>query len=140
MARDNCMAYIQCISLMKLKFLGMRSNSLLENYKSPTRPLLQTQDFKIGGRSIRRKKNQNSYPYSTNKLYINQDQYIKSLFLNTLRCNHLPTKTKKHKIILLFKSINCCKKNYFHKPKLTFATLIQHLKCLIQQCFWYFVF
>ena len=31
-----------------------------------------------------KKKNPNRYPYSTNKLYINQDQYTKSLFLNTL--------------------------------------------------------
>ena len=36
-----------------------------------------------GGQSIR-KKNPNRYPYSTNKLYINQDQYTKSLFLNRL--------------------------------------------------------
>ena len=40
----------------------------------------------LGGPKYKKKKNLNRYSYSTitNKLYINQDQYTKSLFLNTL--------------------------------------------------------
>ena len=59
------------------------------------------QDFKLAGRSIRKKKLQiRIYIYIELKNY----KYSKSLFLNTLRCNHLPTKTKtKNKIMFFLK-------------------------------------
>ena len=48
------------------------------------------QDFKLAGRSIKKKKTSNRHIYIELKNY----KYSKSLFLNTLRCNHLPTKTE----------------------------------------------
>ena len=42
------------------------------------------------------------YQYSINKLST-KINIKKSLFLNTLKCNHLPTMTEKHKIILFIK-------------------------------------
>ena len=70
------------------------------------------------GRSIRRRKNPDKYPYSTNKLStkINTQNHF---FFNTLRCNYLPTKTK-YKIILFLKSINCGKRNLFSQTKTYF--------------------
>ena len=56
----------------------------------------QTQDFKLdggGGRGDKRKKISNMHPYSINKLSTNTNT-LKLLFLNILRYNHLPTKTK----------------------------------------------
>ena len=65
------------------------------------------------------------------------------MFLITLRCNHLPTKTLKYKIILFLKSINYCKKRggrnctqptcglaYFNKTHMWFKTYhLPHLRC-----------
>ena len=39
------------------------------------------------------KKKKNHNQNKTNKQTINQDKYVKSLFLNTLRCIYLSTKT-----------------------------------------------
>ena len=54
--------------------------------------------FKLGRlkykKEKKKKKIQIGIQSSTNKLSINQKQYIKVLFLNILRCNYLPIKTK----------------------------------------------
>ena len=39
------------------------------------------------------------------------------LFLNTLRFNHLPTMTEKHKVKLFLKSISYCQKKLFSQTK-----------------------
>ena len=54
--------------------------------------------FQVRGWSIRKKK-PNRHPYSINKLSTkkNTKKKKKSLFLNTLRCNHLPKMTPKKK-------------------------------------------
>ena len=58
------------------------------------------QDFKLAGRSIKKKNTSNMHIY----IYIELKnyKYSKSLFLNTLRCNHLPTKTKTKNKIMFF--------------------------------------
>ena len=53
------------------------------------------QDFKLAGRSIKKKKYfKYAYIYIYIYIELKNYKYSKSLFLNTLRCNHLPTKTK----------------------------------------------
>ena len=51
------------------------------------------QDFMLAGRSIKKKKNF-KYAYIYIYIELKNYKYSKSLFLNTLRSNHLPTKTK----------------------------------------------
>ena len=61
----------------------------------------------------------------------------KSLFLNTLRYNHLSTKTKKYKIILFLKSTNYCKKHLFSQTKTYFC----YFNIAFEMSrFWYLVF
>ena len=58
--------------------------------------------FQAGGVEDKGKKNSNTHPYSINKLSTKSNTQ-KSLFLNILRYNHLPTKTKdtKHYCFLI---------------------------------------
>ena len=58
----------------------------------------QTQDFKLAGAGIYRKKKIKISIHIVLKNY----KYSKLLFLNTLRCNYLPTKTNKNKIMSFF--------------------------------------
>ena len=62
--------------------------------------------FQAGGPEISQKKFSNTHPYSINKLST-KTNIQKSLFLNILRYNHLPTKTKdtKHYCFLIQSSI-----------------------------------
>ena len=65
-----------------------------------------TQDFKIGGPEISKKKKLNTHSYNIKKLSTKTNTQ-KSLFLNILRCNHLPTKTKdtKHYYFLIHRML-----------------------------------
>ena len=56
----------------------------------------------VGDKQKINKKNSNTHPYSINKLSTKTNTQ-KSLFLNILKCNHLPTKTKdtKHYYLLI---------------------------------------
>ena len=62
--------------------------------------------FQVGGLKISKKKISNTQPYSINKLSTKTNTQ-KSLFLNILRYNHLPTKTKdtKHYCFLIQSSM-----------------------------------
>ena len=57
------------------------------------------QDFKLEdvGEEVKKEKNNN---LRIHIVLINY-KYIRSLFLDALRCNHLPTKTKKKKIVFV---------------------------------------
>ena len=59
-----------------------------------------------GDKDKRKKKNSNMHPYSIKKLSTNTNTQ-KSLFLNIIRYNHLPTKTKdtKHYCFLIQSSM-----------------------------------
>ena len=58
----------------------------------------QTKDFKLARAGIYRKKKIKIGIHIVLKNY----KYSKLLFLNTLRCNYLPTKTNKNKIMSFF--------------------------------------
>ena len=57
--------------------------------------------FQVKGVEYKEKKKSNRHPYSINKLPTKKNTKKKSLFLNTLRCNHLPTMTPKKSIVSL---------------------------------------
>ena len=60
------------------------------------------QDFKLAGRSIKKKNTSNTHIYIYIYIELKNYKYSKSLFLNTLRCNRLPTKTETKNKIMFF--------------------------------------